>query len=165
MKTGPSMLMQGVKRLTPQNCFAELRTHLTRATVTFDYAFRDYTEAELQKREEEITRIDKEEPFQMLIYDESEPAEEGRAAQEMLLHEYAATFCRDGERWIQNDEILEKQQKQALEAMEDWLIMRRAAREESHILVLNKVGIERDEKKKRENVAKHVGLAMPKEFN
>ena len=40
--------------------------------------------------------------------------------------------------------------------------MRRAAREEAHILKLNRVGIERDEKAKRENVAKHVGLSMPK---
>lgn len=42
--------------------------------------------------------------------------------------------------------------------------MRRAAREETHILTLNKVGVERDNKKLRENVAKHVGLAMPKLF-
>ncbi len=44
------------------------------------------------------------------------------------------------------------------------MIMRRAAREETQILTLNKVGIERDQKKMRENVAKHVGLQMPKEF-
>ena len=43
-------------------------------------------------------------------------------------------------------------------------MLRRASREESHILKLNRIGIERDEKVKRENVANHVGLAMPKEF-
>jgi hypothetical protein len=48
--------------------------------------------------------------------------------------------------------------------LEDYIEMRRAAREETHILTLNKVGIERDNKKLRENVAKHVGLAMPKLF-
>ncbi len=44
---------------------------------------------------------------------------------------------------------------------DDYMIMRRAAREENHILKLNKVGIERDEKKMRENVSRHVGLQMP----
>ena len=43
-------------------------------------------------------------------------------------------------------------------------MLRRSARGEGHILKLNRIGIERDEKKKRENVAKHVGLAMPKAF-
>lgn len=42
--------------------------------------------------------------------------------------------------------------------------MRRAAREECHILALNGVGIERDDKKLRDGVAKHVGLAMPNEY-
>ena len=107
MKAANQMLMQGVKRLNPQNCFAELKTHLTRATVTFDYSFKDYSEDELKQREEEPTRIDKEEPFQALIYEEVGPAEEGQAAQEMLLHEYAATFCRDGERWVQSTEVPE----------------------------------------------------------
>lgn len=40
--------------------------------------------------------------------------------------------------------------------------MRRAAREEAHILELNKVGVERDQKKQVENIAKQVGLQMPK---
>ena len=107
MKAANQMLMQGVKRLNPQNCFAELKTHLTRATVTFDYSFKDFSEDELKQREEEPTRINKEEPFQALIYEEIGPAEEGQAAQEMLLHEYAATFCRDGERWVQSTEVPE----------------------------------------------------------
>ena len=44
------------------------------------------------------------------------------------------------------------------------MILRRAAREESHINILNKVGVERDEQQKRVNVARHCGLAMPKEY-
>lgn len=44
------------------------------------------------------------------------------------------------------------------------MTMRRAIREETHILTLNKVGIERDQKKMRDNVARHVGLSMPKLF-
>ena len=84
----------------------------------------------------------------------------------MLLQEYAATFCRDGERWIQSSEKPEeKASKRCIEALEDWLVLRRSAREEAHILKLNKIGIERDEQKKRENVARHVGLHLPKEYN
>jgi len=41
------------------------------------------------------------------------------------------------------------------------MTMRRAAREETHILTLNKVGVERNDKTLRENVARHVGLQMP----
>ena len=55
--------MQGVRKLTPQTCFAELRTHLTRATVTFDYKFKDLSEEELKLREDEPTRIDVKEPY------------------------------------------------------------------------------------------------------
>ena len=40
------------------------------------------------------------------------------------------------------------------------MIMRRAAREECHILALNGVGIQRDDKKLREGVAKHCGLEI-----
>ena len=39
------MIMQGVKKLSPQTCFSELKTHLTRATVSYDYSFKEYTEA------------------------------------------------------------------------------------------------------------------------
>lgn len=66
------------------------------------------SEAELKEREEEPTRIDKTEPYQALIFKETEPAEsETTIAKEMLLGEYAATFCKDGERWIQSAEIHE----------------------------------------------------------
>ena len=58
-----SRVMQGVTKLTSETAFRELRTHLTRATVTFDYAFKDYSEAELKLREDEPTRIDAKEPF------------------------------------------------------------------------------------------------------
>ena len=76
-----------------------------------------------------------------------------------------AKFAKDGERWVQSAEVPQDAQAKCLNAMQDWLELRRATREEAHILRLNKIGIERDEKKKRENVAKHVGLALPKEFN
>jgi hypothetical protein len=38
------------------------------------------------------------------------------------------------------------------------MILRRAAREENHILALNRVGQEKNEKAIREGVARHVGL-------
>jgi hypothetical protein len=63
------------------------------------------------------------------------------------------------------DKGVEQARKDAVAAvMEDYIIMRRAAREETHILTLNNVGVERDEKKLRDNVANHVGLQMPKEY-
>lgn len=48
--------------------------------------------------------------------------------------------------------------------MEDLMILRRAAREEDHLLKLNRIGLERDTKEQMKNVAKHVGLKMPKLF-
>ena len=49
--------------------------------------------------------------------------------------------------------------------MEDYLILKRAAREEAHILKLNRIGLEKDEKKLKDNAAKYVGLKMPQEYN
>ena len=100
MKTGSSMIMQGVKKLTPQNCFSELKTHLTRATVTFDYAFKEYSDEEHKLREDEPTRIDQEEPFQALMFEEVEASEDQLAASKLLLQEYAGKFCNDGDKWI-----------------------------------------------------------------
>ena len=83
-------------------------------------------------------------------------------ADDLLVSPYAAEFCRDGEKWITSADVDEAQKVRCVNAVQDWLVLRRSAREEAHILKLNKIGIERDEKAKRENVAKHVGLAMPK---
>lgn len=65
--------------------------------MTYDYKFKEPTEAELKVRENEPTRIDLKEPYMGLIYDETEVNEDNSAAQEMLLNDYAATFCKDGE--------------------------------------------------------------------
>ena len=59
----------------------------------------------------------------------------------------------------------EEDKQRFVDAIQDYLILRRAAREEAHILKLNRVGIERNEKKLNEKAAKYVGLKMPKEFN
>ena len=58
--------------MTAQNAFSELRQHFVRATVTFDYAFKDYTEDEVKLRLDEPKRIDQEEPFKALIFQETE---------------------------------------------------------------------------------------------
>ena len=71
-------------------------------------------------------------------------------------------FIKDGEAWY--TKAPSEEQKRVQSVFEDYLIMRRAAREETHILTLNKVGVERDQKKMRDNVARHCGLQMPKEF-
>ena len=52
-----------------------------------------------------------------------------------------------------------------VDVMEDYLILKRAAREEAHILKLNRIGLEKDEKKLKDNAAKYVGLKMPQEYN
>jgi hypothetical protein len=63
------------------------------------------------------------------------------------------------------DKSVDQARKDAVAAtMEDYIIMRRAAREETQILTLNNVGVERDDKKLRDNVARHCGLQMPKEY-
>lgn len=163
MKRGGDFIVQGVKKLSPETAFGDLKKHLARATVTFDYGFKDYSEEEAKLREDEPTRIDNDEPFQSLMFNEVEAGD--TAASELLLQEYAATFCRDGQRWVQNAEVSPHAQKKCIAAIEDWLVLRRASREESHILLLNKIGIERDEEQKRINVAKHCGLQMPTEYN
>jgi len=129
--------------------------------VTYDYAFKDYSEAEAKLRDDKPGAIYEKEPFQALIYEEAEPKE----GLEGELQEYASNFCRDGELWIQSDELPESNKARCLDAVSDWLVLRRSSREESHILKINNIGVERDEKVKRDNVAKHCGLSMPKEFN
>ena len=52
-----------------------------------------------------------------------------------------------------------------VDVMEDYLILKRAAREEAHILKLNRIGLEKNEKSLNEKAAKYVGLKMPKEYN
>ena len=47
-------------------------------------------------------------------------------------------------------------------AIDDYLTLKRAAREEAHVLKLNRIGIEKDEKKLNEQAARYVGLKMPK---
>lgn len=51
-------------------------------------------------------------------------------------------FCKDGEAWI--GKASESDQERVHNVLDDYMVMRRAAREETHILTLNKVGIERD---------------------
>ena len=54
--------------------------------MTFDYAFKDYTDEQKKLREDEPTRIDKEEPFQALMFDETESSDvEQSEATQMLL--------------------------------------------------------------------------------
>ena len=54
-------------------------------------------------RQDEPERIDSEEPFQALIFEEVSEAESSAPieANEMLVSPYAVEFCWDGEKWIQ----------------------------------------------------------------
>lgn len=63
------------------------------------------------------------------------------------------------------DQALPTDQERLNRVFGDYLLMRRAAREENHILTLNRVGVEKDQKKIIQDVAKHVGLEMPKQFD
>ena len=53
-------------------------------------------------------------------------------------------FCADGEAWMQTASEADK--SRVTSALEDFLILRRSAREESYILKLNRIGLERDTK-------------------
>ena len=47
--------------------------------------------------------------------------------------------------------------------LQDYLVLRRAGREEQEILRLNRINIEKNEKEQRERLAHHCGLRMPYE--
>ena len=83
-------------------------------------------------------------------------------------------FCQDGDRYLATiseteqqtspDEQTKIQQKRKLyeRAIEEYLIFRSACENEQHIMMLNRVGQEKDLRAIIQNTAKHVGLAMPK---
>ena len=105
MSMSSNCVIQGVKKVTAQTAFSELRKHLTRATVAFDYSFKEYSETELKVRENEVsTEIDAKEPFQMLIFEEIEAVDADITSDDDSKVEdvsgFAAQFCRDGQRWI-----------------------------------------------------------------
>lgn len=132
-----------------------LRQHFLKQTVVKNITLTE--SALLQKKENQSNSIDAREAYQQFIYTEDPCDLDGKELPPVF-----DRFCNDGEQWMQTAD--ERKVKRAESVFEDYIIMRRAAREESHILALNKVGIERDEKKLRENVARHVGLQMPQEF-
>ena len=132
-----------------------LRQHFLKQTVVKHITLTE--SALLQKKENQAKSIDAREAYQQFIYTEEACDLDGK-----VLPPVFDRFCKDGEAWMQSAD--EREAQRAESVFEDYMVMRRAAREESHILALNKVGIERDEKQLRENVAKHVGLTMPHEF-
>lgn len=104
--------------------------------------------------------INAKEPYQQFNYKEEEVPAADLVGKELA--PVFEQFCDDGDKWIQTASASDKHRLNNI--FEDYMIMRRAIREETHILTLNKVGIERDQKQMRENVARHVGLQMPKLF-
>lgn len=104
--------------------------------------------------------INAKEPYQQFNYKEEEVPAADLVGKELA--PVFEQFCDDGDKWIQTASVSDKHRLNNI--FEDYMIMRRAIREETHILTLNKVGIERDQKQMRENVARHVGLQMPKLF-
>ena len=86
--------------------------------------------------------MNSDDPYKPFIFEEVEFNEDDSASQLGMrqLDAQAAKFCKDGERWIQSREINENDQTRCLNAIQDWLLLRRASRESVHILELNKVG-------------------------
>ena len=126
-----------------------------RSTVARSFTFAESTFTEAKTNEP--TKINPQEPYQLFIYNEKCEVEADHPAQ---LNPVFESFVKDGESWASK---ADSESKAAVTSvLEDYMIMRRAAREETHILDLNRVGIERDDKQLRDNVAKHVGLQMPK---
>jgi len=67
-------------------------------------------------------------------------------------------FCSDAEKYLENEDSREKDKVERV--LSEYLEFRRSTRELDHVMLLNKIGIERDEKKKRDTVARHCGLRM-----
>ena len=84
--------------------------------------------------------INAKEPYQQFNYKEEEIPAADLVGKELA--PVFQSFCDDGDRWIQTASASDKQRLNHI--FEDYMIMRRAIREETHILTLNKVGIERD---------------------
>ncbi len=72
-------------------------------------------------------------------------------------------FCQEAEDSYTNTKC-EKQKKLYEQAINDYLFLREAANRELHIMNLNRVGVDKNLKNIIEQTAKHVGLAMPKQF-
>ena len=135
-----------------------LKKHFLKTTVVRSFKL---TETELlQLKTNTTASINPKEPYQQFNYNEEEPNVSDLA--EKQLAPVFQQFCDDGDKWISTASEVDKQRLTNI--FEDYMTMRRAIREETHILTLNKVGIERDQKKMRDNVARHVGLSMPKLF-
>lgn len=135
-----------------------LRDHFVKTTVAKQFKFSE--SVYLQNKTNNPNSIDAREAYQQFIYTEQpiDPQDiEGKELAPVF-----ERFCADGQKWYDQASVAD--QTRVKSVFEDYLIMRRAAREETYILTLNKVGIERDQKKMRENVARHVGLSMPKTF-
>ena len=107
--------------------------------------------------------IEKDKPFETFVFEELESTTE--ASPDLKLESTFDDFCKDGSDWIKQDDVTEAKKKQFVTAIEDYLLFRQSCRHEGHHLLLNRIGIDKDEKQLNENAAKYVGLAMPKEYN
>ena len=56
------------------------------------------------------------------------------------------SFCTDGSRWLADDSVPKAKKDRFAMAFDDYLTLKRASREEGHVLKLNRVGIEKNEK-------------------
>ena len=73
-------------------------------------------------------------------------------------------YCQEAEHFYSNGATAE--QKALYErSISDYMVLRQACAQELHIMGLNRVGVEKNLKNIINQTAKHVGLAMPKEWD
>ena len=107
--------------------------------------------------------ISKEKPFETFIFDEIESPH--TTSSDLKLESTFEDFCNDGSEWIKKESVPESEKKRVVGAIEDYLLFRKSCRHESQHLLLNRIGIDKNEKHLNEQAAKYVGLKMPKEYN
>ncbi len=115
-----------------------LKHHFLRTTVVRSFKL---SESELlQLKQNTTASINAKEPYQQFNYTEEELNASDLVDKQLT--PVFQTFCDDGDKWIQTASETDKHRLNNI--FEDYMMMRRAIREETHILTLNKVGIERD---------------------
>ena len=118
-----------VTKLTPLTVFRELRLHFYRAIISQDYKFKEPTKEEIEQIEKGPSKIDKDQPFRPFIFDELPPNESNYFSDKKLEATFE-NFCNDGSEWIKRNDVSDTDKKRIVDSIEDYLILRRAAREE-----------------------------------
>ena len=121
-----------------------LRNHFYRATVSRDYTFKEVPTMEAHKpgQPAPALKVDMTLPYQTWIFEE---LPQPKDAQDMnKLKPKFSEFCDEAATFLESS-TNEADKKQVESAFQDWLVLRRACREQHNILNLNRIGVEKDE--------------------